>query len=300
MHHLSYMCLLLADSTLIFSALVLSHFGHRFAGKPHPTWSLQKPLYQFVSPAPPPLPWHQIYVGSHSSSVYSNSMSIPHGNNFNLVPSNISQLNCCISLNWYPIPSSSIRSLSLYASIHSLVFCSVDNTSMSMISNAFVPSVGNGGRVGRFIGGCSGTGLYLCSGITTLVKCYSNSMSVYMYPHFDQGWCASSHPSPTYLIRICSFRYLYLAEFVLSLSNSWKACPAVIEQRGELYCWWRYDAFMKSSIEDFSFFSFAIFFLLRFLFLFAQSLVEVYLSSMCILSTCNDKRIGQLFWELMK
>ena len=39
--------------------------------------------------------------------------------------------------------------------------------SMSMISNAFVPSVGNVGQVGRFIGGCSGTGLYLCSGITT-------------------------------------------------------------------------------------------------------------------------------------
>ncbi len=144
-------------------------------------------------------PWHHIYVGSHSSSVYSHSMSIPHGDNFNLVPSNIFQLNCCISLNWSPIPSSSIRSLSLYASIRSLVFCSVNNTTMSVISNAFVPSVGNVGRDRRFIGGCSGTVLYLCSGITTLVKCSSNSMGVYMYPPFDQGWCASSHPSPTYL-----------------------------------------------------------------------------------------------------
>ena len=75
---------------------------------------------------------------------------------------------------------------------------------MSVISNAFVPSVGNVGRDRRFIGRCSGTVLYLCSGITTLVKCSSNSMGVYMYPPFDQGWCASSHPSPTYLIRICS------------------------------------------------------------------------------------------------
>ncbi len=43
--------------------------------------------------------WHHIYVGSHLSLVYSHSMLIPHGNDFNLVPSNIFQLNYCISLH---------------------------------------------------------------------------------------------------------------------------------------------------------------------------------------------------------
>ncbi len=128
-----------------------------------------------------------------------------------------------------------------------------------MISEAFVPSVGNDGQVGRFIGGCSGTVLVLFSGIITFVKCSSNSMGVYMYPPFDQGWCTSSHPSPTYLIRICSLRYLYQAAFVFNLSNSQKTSTTVFEQRGELYCWWRYDAFMKFCIDAFSLFSFANF-----------------------------------------
>ena len=60
-------------------------------------------------------PWHQTYIHSHSSSVYSHNhnMSIPHGEEFNLLPSNIFQVNCCTSLNWSPIPSSSKRSISL-------------------------------------------------------------------------------------------------------------------------------------------------------------------------------------------
>ncbi len=128
-----------------------------------------------------------------------------------------------------------------------------------MISEAFVPSVGNYGQVGRFIGGCSGTVLVLCSGIATFVKCSSSSMGVYMYPPFDQGWYASSHPSPMYFIRICSLRYLYWAAFIFNLSNSQKASMAVFEQWGELYCWWRYDAFMKSCIDAVSLFSFANF-----------------------------------------
>jgi hypothetical protein len=92
------------------------------------------------------------------------------------------QPNCCISLNWWPIPSSSRRTLSLYAPICNWVFCSVDCTFMSMILDAFVPSVGNGGQVGRFIGRCSGTFLVTCSGITTLVEWSSSSIGVYMYP----------------------------------------------------------------------------------------------------------------------
>ena len=58
---------------------------------------------------------------------------------------------------------------------------------MSTISDAFVPSVGNDGLVGRFIGGCSGTFKVLCSGITTMVKCWSSLFGVYMYPTFDHG-----------------------------------------------------------------------------------------------------------------
>jgi hypothetical protein len=37
-------------------------------------------------------PWHHTYIGSHSSSVYSHNTSIPHGEDFNLLPSKIFQL----------------------------------------------------------------------------------------------------------------------------------------------------------------------------------------------------------------
>ncbi len=43
-------------------------------------------------------PWHHTYVGSHSSSIHSHNMSIPHGDDFNLLPLKIFQPNCCISL----------------------------------------------------------------------------------------------------------------------------------------------------------------------------------------------------------